>query len=164
VLDMACVEDGVLARCFDIVLVNALANHPTIRPFLGDRSYDLIDFTGTVSNNSNIVLMGEHGGFLCNWCAPAVYEVHTMILPDGRGLWAKQAVAEALDLMWHKYHADKLWTRVALDRPEVRLFSRRVGWKHVMLAPFCIGDNVEEMDVFEMRSPLWQPHCQPSLG
>ena len=70
--------------------------------------------------------MGEYGGFALAWSGPGVYEVHVMILPEGRGKWAAQARQATIDFA--KAHGAKmLWARISPAARVVSYFARRGG-------------------------------------
>ena len=116
----------VLERSFNVEVVNALANASSVRPFIGGDGESFLDLTDVLAADMNIALLGQFGGFVMNWCAPACYEIHTMILPEGRGPWAFQAGHDCIAMM-----RDVL-AKAALDAgvtrsPHVALFARKCG-------------------------------------
>jgi hypothetical protein len=113
-----------LERTFDPIEINALANDPDVRPYIGGDGP--LDLTGVVERPEHLFLVGEHGGFGLLWSAPSVMEVHTFITRDGRGPWAYEAardmIAQASDAgVW------MLWTRIRSDMRNVIAFARRFG-------------------------------------
>lgn len=117
----------VLERSFNVEAVNALANASSVRPFIGGDGESFLDLTDVLAADMNIALLGQFGGFVMNWCAPACYEIHTMILPEGRGPWAFQAGHDCIAMMRDVFGAKLLWTRVSPDLPHVALFARKCG-------------------------------------
>jgi hypothetical protein len=113
-------------RTFDAEWANELVNHPSIRPFVGDVSYGEIDLTEVIGRQENLFLKGEFGGFGLTWSCPRVFEVHTFILPEGRGRWAYAAAKEMI-VMAKDTGAEKLWTMVATDQPNVKRFAKMSG-------------------------------------
>jgi hypothetical protein len=146
------VDDSVqLERCFDAERLNALVNHPDIRPHVGGDPDFPIDLTGALVGR-NVFLLGEYGGFGLTWCAPGVYEVHTFILPQGRGAWALAAVRTGLAIMQAAYSASHIWTRVKPDAKAVRMFTRAAGFAHVGREEFDIGVGPEPFEIYEWRA------------
>lgn len=141
-----------LKRCADSNLVNDLANDPAIRPFIGGDITQPLDLTAAVENPLNIVLMGDHGGFLMAWSAPGVFEVHTMIRPEGRGVWAAEAAALARDSMFDIYGATQLWTRVEEGADNVLAYAERGGMKRWGTAPFDLGGGERNYTILELRA------------
>jgi hypothetical protein len=69
---------------------------------------------------------GEHGGFALLWTAPHTFEVHTFILPSGRGQWARAAAAEGIAMARDK-GATRLWTKIPPRRPNVLAYAAGMG-------------------------------------
>lgn len=142
-----------ITRTFDAERVNFLVNHPDIRPFIGgDPEYE-IDLSAAVEDRNNFFLDGEHGGQSACWSAPFVYEIHTFILPEGRGLWALKFARAARDYM-EKQGARHLWTRVHPDAPHVRLFAVRNGFQPAGTHAIDQGIGPVTYDLYE-----WRPEC-----
>ena len=76
-------------RSFDPERANKLINHPAVRPFVGGDGESYLDLTAIIEDRKNYLLLGPHGGFLATWSAPNTYEIHTFILPEGRGQAAR---------------------------------------------------------------------------
>ena len=116
-----------LEDCRDAARINAVVNDVAVRPFVGLPEAGDIDLTEVINNPANLFPFGEHGGFALIWTAPHCYEVHTFVLPSGRGLWARWAAACGID-MARERGARMLWTRVPrFDLPHVRSFARGMG-------------------------------------
>jgi hypothetical protein len=120
--------ETLVRRTFDAERINTLANDPAVRPFVGGDGESRIDLTEAVANRDNVFLDGEHGAFALSWSAPGVYEVHTLILPEGRGQWAAEFASEMLAYMTRE-GATMLWTRVPKLMPHVGFFARRAGMR-----------------------------------
>lgn len=113
-----------LSLCHDAATVNAVVNHPDVRPFVGPGG-DL-DLSAAVAQPDNWFLMGEHGGFALIQSAPGVHEVHTFIKRSGRGVWARDAARKGISFAAE--HGDSvLWTKVPGDQPNVAQFARGMG-------------------------------------
>ena len=79
-----------LERSFDTARINEVINHPSVRPYVGPGD-SFADVTPLVEDTDNWFLIGEHGGFGLTQTTPGVHEIHTFILPEGRGAWARDA-------------------------------------------------------------------------
>lgn len=141
-----------LQRSFDSDFVNALANDESVRPFIGGDITQPLDFTLALENTLNIALMGEHGGFLMAWSAPGVYEVHTMVRPEGRGEWAAEAAQIARGIMFDAYDATHLWTRVEQGADNVLAYAAKGGMKFWGNADFDLGAGPKSYAILEMRA------------
>lgn len=115
-----------LGRTQDAGMVNAIVNHPEVRPFVGDPDLGNLDLTDVVRRPEHWFLMGEHGGFGLLWSAPGVHEVHTFITKLGRGVWANKARAEMLRFA-QQHGAKVLWTRIPPKSPHIERFARQGG-------------------------------------
>lgn len=112
----------------DVERINGYLNHPDIRPGIGHKDLGAIDLSSFIAVDEHMFFVGEHGGFAALWRAPDVYEIHTFIMPSGRGLWALRAGQEAIDFA-KENGAKMLWTCVPLGRPEIEFFCRAKGFR-----------------------------------
>ena len=116
-----------LARSYDAAHINAVVNHPDVRAFVGGGDEEL-DLTPLVERPEHWFLMDDHGGFLLAWSAPNVREVHTFVLPEGRGQWAADRRSEMLD--YARDNGTKvLWTKIPSEWPHVERFARQGGMR-----------------------------------
>jgi len=115
-----------LERSSDAERINAVVNHPAVRPYVGSPEYGEIDMTPVVAKTEDWFLMGDHGGFLLSWSAPGVREIHTFVLPEGRGRWAANARAEMLDYA-RANGTHTLWTKIDPTHRHTVQFARRGG-------------------------------------
>lgn len=121
--------DTTVSRTFDAGRLNAFANDPSVRPFVGGGN-GYIDLSDAVADRDNIFLAGEHGAFAFSWTAPGTYEVHTFILPEGRGEWAARFARQARDFMEDE-GAIQLWTRVPVGAENIRKFTLKAEFERV---------------------------------
>ena len=112
----------------DPLAINAVVNDPAVRPFVGAPDAGPIDVAPLVDCDLNLFPFGEHGGFALLWSAPGAREVHTFILPTGRGQWARDAAQEMIAMAGESGTA-MLWTRIPADQPHVRSYAMRAGMK-----------------------------------
>jgi hypothetical protein len=136
-----------LERSFDVDAINAAANRPDVRPFIGPASLGELDFEDAVTDYNNWFLMGEHGGFVLVWSAPGVYEVHVFIATEGRGKWAAQAWVAAREYAAQN-GAKMLWARIAPAAKFVSMFARRGGMKPTYEMLYTLGSAY---DVYKME-------------
>jgi len=140
-----------IERTYDADRLNYLVNHPDIRPFVGGDITQSIDLTSAVANEANIFLNGEHGAFCCSWTAPNTYEVHTLILPAGRGKWAYSFARAGRDEMVRR-QALHLWTCVHPEAANVRFFTLRAGFRPAGKYTRDLGAGPVEYDIFNWRA------------
>ena len=112
----------------DVERINGYLNDPDVRSGIGHKELGAIDMTSFIEVSEHMFFVGDHGGFAALWRAPNVYEIHTFILPSGRGLWAMKAGREAIKFA-KLQSAKMLWTCVPFGRPEIEFFCRAQGFK-----------------------------------
>lgn len=142
-----------MQRCFDVARINGLVNDPSIRPHIGGDGESPLDLTAAVTDKQNIFLLDKHGGFAFTWSAPRTYEVHTFILPEGRGPAALDMALTARSWM-EEHFADHLWTRVHPDAANVRAFTLKAGFRPAGKHEIDLGAGPVAYDLFD-----WRPEC-----
>jgi len=147
--------DPMIERTFDAARLNSIANHEAIRPFIGGDITVDIDLSNAVADHANIFLAGEHGAFAFSWTGPGVYEVHTMVLPDGRGPWAAAFALSARSWMADN-GANHLWTRVDPEAHNVRAFTLKAGFQSAGRHTIDLGAGPVTYDIFDWRAPCQQ--------
>lgn len=132
----------------DVQRINYFANHPEIRPTLGNGDEEL-DLTPAV-RDPNVFLFGEHGGICWSWSAPDTWEAHTAVTQAGRGVWALQAARTAIRIMQER-GAVQLWTRVHPEHRHTAIFTMRAGLKECGRHELDIGDGPVNWRIFNWR-------------
>ncbi len=130
-------------RSFDTDWADFLANHDAIRPHVGMPELGRLELAGLIEDERNVFLEWDAGGFFYHWTAPKVWEVHTMILPEGRGPLALFAARASLEWMGN-HGAEKVWTRVKAEDRHTRLFTRAAGMKP-------LNDRLAGHELYEWR-------------
>lgn len=102
-----------------------MVNHPSVRPFVGFADAGELDISPLIQPE-NLFPFGVHGGFALVWTAPYTAEVHTFILPEGRGKWARQAAADGIAMARERGFA-VLWTKIPPDAPHVQAYAAGMG-------------------------------------
>ena len=138
----------VLERTHDATLINLIVNDPDVRPFVGPLEIGEIDLTDAAARPEHWFLLGEHGGFGLIWTAPNVHEVHTFILPSGRGKWAIEA-AEAMIDFARKNGDTMLWTKIPPELKHVGAYARMMGMKtaDMVIETFGLPYEVYKMEL-----------------
>lgn len=139
----------IVSDCRDAARINAVVNDPAVRPYVGAPDAGFLDLSPLLADRNNIFPFGLHGGFALLWTAPHTYEVHTFILPSGRGFWAKLAARCGIELAAAK-GARMLWTRVpSLHGRNIRAFSVSMGMRATGETAPLLGEpyDVYAMDV-----------------
>lgn len=110
-------------------LVEALANHPDIRPTLeyGDHRIDARFF---MADTDNIVYASDKGLILFHPLLDGVYRGHIGFLRSGRGAHALTAAREVLDDLHEKNMVITVVAGVPLPLRAARLFCKMLGFVH----------------------------------
>lgn len=110
-----------LKRTLDASFLNTVANDPSVRPWLGGKGP--IDLTPRVAHMGAIALVGAYGGFLIEPLAAGLYDVHSLFLPDGRGVGAAAAMQEGLEYIFTATDCTELVTKI----PEPNRAARQLA-------------------------------------
>lgn len=117
-----------ISRATDANFINEVVNHPAVRPYVHALPGPL-DLSPVVSNPHNLTLVGEHGGMLFVESVPGLFEIHTQILPDGRGPWALQFAQKAVEWLFSRTRATEVFTRVPEGNVGALALTRACGAK-----------------------------------
>jgi len=144
-------------RSFAAKRLNELANHPDIRPFIADPDEGVLDLTAQVRNDSNVLLLGEHGGCMLLKLTPALYEVHTLVRPEGRGPWALAMAKSVLRWMFCNTDACEIVTRVPHGNQPARSLSVAVGMQFELTRPdgSRYKGKVTPIDLYSITIQQW---------
>lgn len=115
-------------RTMDAERLNALANHPDVRPWLLGADGPL-DLTRLVENPAVVCLEAEHGAFLLVPIQPTVYELHTMWLPEGRGKEFFGHAAEMFRYIFTRTDCLEVVTKVPDGNRAAAVAASRVGFR-----------------------------------
>lgn len=119
-----------IARTFDATALNAAANHPDVRPYLGHPdSAEPLDLTPLVENPANIAIEADGGGWVLHALLPAVYELHTLFLPEARGKPYFRQAREAMRLVFTTTDALEVLTKCPDDNPGARMAATLMGFR-----------------------------------
>jgi len=96
-------------RTFDAAFLNAVANDPEVRPFLGGN--EEIDLSIVAADPTNFVLIGDRGGFVLTPVSAGQYEVHSLFLPNS-GTKPVSCMKAAQDWMFTRTDCTAIWSKV----------------------------------------------------
>lgn len=145
-------QSAALCRQFDPERLNELANHPSIRPTCGGDGKSFIDFSAFVADHKNHAVIWDHGAFLFGWSAPRTYEVHMMVLPEGRGRAAYHMAAEGIAYI-ERFGAERLWARVDKNFPALRHYVAHAGFTRCGTDILDIGFGPVAYDLYQREKP-----------
>lgn len=119
-----------IARSFDASLVNALANHPSIHPWVSIGN-EPIDLTDTVKDDRNVVLMGEGGAFVLHNLGHGDYEAHSLFLPEARGPNSIETAKAGMDFMFENTDCRRIMARCPRGNLAVLAFVRALRFDYL---------------------------------
>jgi hypothetical protein len=109
---------------------NALANAPSVRPWLG---YGLapLDLTAQVQNLANVCLLTpEHdGAYILIQLQPGLYEAHSMALPEARGSAMARLMRDGFQYMFTATDCVEVTTRCPDGNPAASRWADLAGFK-----------------------------------
>lgn len=126
---------SVLERASDATFINRVLNDPLVRADIADLSEGVVNIADKVRDEGNVCLVGEHGGFVFLRYDAGIYEVHSAVLPSGRGAWALAAAKKAVSFMFTATDAIEILTRVPQGHVAADALARAVGFRHQFETP-----------------------------
>lgn len=142
-----------IERATDARFLNGVCNHPDVRPFLHGNGP--IDLSPAIANENNLALQGEHGGMIMVQVVKGVYELHTQILPDGRGPWALQMAQACMDWLFSKTNAIEIFTRVPEGNVAAMALTRACGAKLEETVWQDLGAGPVKVSIYGGRLQDW---------
>lgn len=115
--------------------INEILNHPRVRPWVADAADGVIDISETVGNPQNVCLVGQYGAFVCFKFFAGTYEVHTAILPEGRGRWAKEFAEAGAHFMFTATDCIEILTRVPDGHVAAAVLTRMMDFQMQFSTP-----------------------------
>lgn len=139
----------------DAVFLNRVLNDPEVYPHIHAKPGP-IDLSVLVSDQRNVVLNGEHGSMIFSENAPGVLEIHTQVLPDGRGPWAKLFAEKCVDYVFCRTRANEVFTRVPEGNIAAAALAKVCGAKLEHRVKQAMPDGTEPMvDLYSGRVQDW---------
>lgn len=119
-----------IERHYIAKFVNEVVNHPSVAPHVL-LTNDAADLSSFLSDRRHVALVAKHGAMVYEQLQPGLYEVHTQVLPGGRGEWSKWFILASLHWMFCSTDAVEIVTRVpqgnVMARAGVRLLEKTFG-------------------------------------
>lgn len=113
----------------DATFLNAIANDPCVRPWIGGDPSIPVDLAPLLSDQGNYAIVCEHGGWVLHNLAPGTYEIHTLFGKAGRGAYFRNAAVEMLRWMFTRTDALEILTKCPDDNPGAKMASTWVGFR-----------------------------------
>jgi hypothetical protein len=141
----------------DAAFVNGVLNHPEVRPWIADAGDGEIDLSDHLARSNVLALRGEHGLFMLYKLDVGLYEVHTAILPSGRGEWARKFGAEGTWFMFTRTDCIEILTRVPVPHAPARRLTLDMGFRHqfTTLPESRFMAEPAAIDVFSLSIQDW---------
>ena len=117
-----------IRRTMDAGFVNALANRPDIRPYIGG-GLEALDLTSVVENPENYVIQADGGCWILHALTPGAFELHTLFATEGRGRSYFGNAREAIRWMVAHTDAIEILTKGPDDNPGARVAAVLCGFK-----------------------------------
>lgn len=128
-------------RSTDAAFFNAVANHESVRPFLGGEPGPL-DLAPVVENPAVIALRAKHGGWIYSPLISGAYELHTLCLPEGRGRQQIAGAKEGFRWMFVETDCLEILTKCPDDNGPARWASSYCGFRERFHRPEAWGPGV----------------------
>ena len=146
-----------IKRATDAGHLNAILNHPTVRPWVAPKAEGVLDLTGMVADERNVVLMGELGGCAFLWLQPGIYEVHTQVLREGRGKWTRALTEACVRHMFTRTEAYEIVTRVPAGHLAAKAAAEAQGMRFEFTRPEgCLfRDRPTDVHIYSFRLQDW---------
>ncbi|MGO4316714.1 hypothetical protein [Agrobacterium sp. MCAB5] len=121
-------ENLCIRREFSAERINAVINHPEVRPYVGFADQGPVDLSDAVAHPLNFLLMGEGGGFFLHNRGNGVYEVHSQFLPEHRGRNVVRCLRDAAHWMFTRTDCVEIVTRVPDGNVAADALTRLAGF------------------------------------
>ena len=114
---------------------NIVLNDRDVRPDIADVAEGRVDISPQVANRQNVLLCGSHGGFMYFKLMDGIYEVHSFVLPAGRGRWAFYAAMASIDWIFTRTDAFEVMTRIPVGHVAAAGLASKCGFRLEFAAP-----------------------------
>lgn len=115
-------------RTFSAETLNSVVNDPSVYPWVRGDAKGPLDLSQVIADPRNVLLEGEHGSMLFVPTGPGLWELHTQVLPEGRGAWTMGLATSALMYMYTHTDAVEILTRVPKGNLAAASAAKRFGF------------------------------------
>lgn len=147
----------VLHRHNDAVFLNRVLNDVSVKPWVSGPIEGDLDMSMLVADPNNVLLMGEHGGVLFHQIMQGCYEIHTQVLPEGRGAWCLEMIQRAFHWMFTKTDAVEILTRCPRGNLPAIALTKRSGLSFEFTRPlsWIFKGKPVDVDVYSISVQKW---------
>lgn len=114
-------------RSMDGVRWNEIANHESVRPFLGGDGP--LELSAIVEAPTNFAFATPNGGYILWALGSGRYDVHSLFLPDGRGEEARRAMQQVETFMFSRTDCTEGRTTIAEDNRAAKALALDGGFE-----------------------------------
>lgn len=119
-----------IKRTMSATFLNAVANHPEVRPFLGGMENPVLDLSPLVEDPRCICLeVSGAGGWVLQPILAGVYELHTIFLPEARGRAYFEQARQAVRMVFCKTDCLEIVTKCPDDNGPARMAAKLMGFR-----------------------------------
>lgn len=151
-----------VVRTLDATHLNAVANDPEVRPWLGGDG--VLDLSSTVADPWNVSVVTEHGGFIALWASPERYEIHSLFMAAGRGREAIRAMRAGLDYLFAATDATELVTKVPQGNAAALGLARLAGFTRQFTSRIPWGAELVPVDFMSLSAQTWALRSRAALA
>lgn len=150
-----------VSREYSAERINAVVNHPEVRPWVGNPDLGPLDLSPIVADHANVLLMGDGGGFVCQRQEPGIYEVHSQFVPEARGENALRCAMDGMRHMFTRTDCVELRTKVPEGNLAASALARRVGFVHQFTRDKAWPgpDGQTPVRYYAISIDQWAGHC-----
>jgi hypothetical protein len=125
----AATAPAVIRRTINADFLNSVANRADVRPWLGTGT-EAIDLQPVLTDVGNIALVTEYGGCVFHQTEPAIYELYSFFLTEGRGGHECAAVRAAVANVFTGTNAIEIGTKLPVNNAAPLDVARLAGFHH----------------------------------
>ena len=146
-----------IERVFEAARANEIINHPAVRPYVADLGSGAIDLAPVATHPDIFILLGEHGVFVLRRLMPGVLEVHTQVLPEGRGEWTDAFIQAGIRWVFTHTEAFEIVTRVPEGHLAAKATTIRSGMTYEFTpdSPYLFRGRLRPVHVYSIRLQEW---------
>lgn len=143
-----------LVRTLDGSFLNEVANHPTVRPWLGGSG--ALDLRPAIASPDNVALQCDGGGIVFARIAEMTYEAHSMFLPAWRGARAAAFLKQALRYVFTATDCFEILTRVPDGNVAADGFARLAGGREIYRLEHDLKMGGAAVSVRSLSLDVWR--------
>jgi hypothetical protein len=142
---------------------NSIGNDPAVIDWIAGPLQPPLDLSPVFDDPHNVCLIAQHGFAIFHQCCRGVFELHGAVVPQGRGRWALNALANALDFMFQREAAVVIVAGIPADNRSARGIVGTIGFRlmHVLPDVWPTATGRVPMYVYALLRRNWgRRQCQ----